>query len=351
MRGTPAKFALLVSLLFLWSQAAALSAGPYEEGLKHFNAGRYRHAVQYLSEAAIRQPASVMVHYYLANALVHVGLHPQAVSEYALAYRLDPTSTVATYCRQALQAYGQPASEYSGRNAAYRGAGGAVPSAESVINDLGGSGEAEEVHRAKSVIRRQAASEKEKHRCTGEMLATGALGQAELEARRIQEDAKAEIQRILEPPPMIVGRGRLAVNPYYFDPNLARLKAEQVQRNADEAANSARRAAEVRANQFRAWSKEREYSLDEVVANLESQLEEPPGRSSVHLQPVGTDLYVRFYGYGRAAKELPEARPAVLRIVDRDSVPESANGLAGQAKHLNPQKLRYIKVVHGRILH
>jgi tetratricopeptide (TPR) repeat protein len=315
--------------------SAAWAADPLQDGLSLYAAGRYRDAVVVMSQAALAYPASPVVHYHLANALVKAGMHEQAMQEYQLSYRLDPYSSVAGYCRMALKAYG--ALEPDAGQGHVR-----LPALTGCQNGFNGDAL---VTRAKTTIRRQAEFEKSKHRSTGEALAALAFRHAETDLQKIRQDMNEQLQRALEPPVMTLPTGRGVISlPMPFNPEIAKARADAIRREAQEQERKVRQFADTRANQYRRWSKEREYALDEVVANLESQLDEPVGRSGVKLQPVGTDLYVRYYGYKRYSKEMPDTQPASVRIVGDHASQGVLDGPVGQPR------LRIERRVRGKVL-
>lgn len=327
-----------VALLLGGAVQSSCAGDPLETGLSYYNAGHYRDAVIVLSQVAMAHPASPVVHYHLGNALVKSGLHDQAIQEYELSYRLDPYSSVAQYCRMALHAYGRPSPDLA--QAHVGPADGSPPFYE-------GSAD-QDVMRAKTVIRRQAAFEKSKQRASGEALASLAMRHAESDVLRIKEEMKEEMARAFEPPvlTMPTGRGVMTI-PLPFNPDLARARAEEARQRAQDAERSVRKLAEMRAEQQRAYSKERECALDEVVSNLESQLEEPAGHSGVKLQPIGTDLYVRYYGYQRGSQLIPETRPAVIRIVGEHA---TQNRLNDATSDTDRAPLRVERRVRGKLL-
>jgi tetratricopeptide (TPR) repeat protein len=324
----------------------ALAASTFESGLKQYNLGRYGHAVVYFSLAEEEEPRNALVHYYLANALVRTGHHEEAIVEYGLCYRLDPHGKVSNYCRQALTAYKQPLpsaavpvhiSTNSGaldRSTRFDGSGAKI----------GTTDEDELVARTESLIRQEVIFEKGKHRDMADSFASGALVQVEAEAKRIQDDAAREIEYASQPPP---GGGKLVPMP---SPEAISAKIEEIKRVAKERENNARRLAQARADRYKEWSQDRQKSLDEVASNLENQLTQPLGRSGVKLQPVGTDLYTRYYGCKRAANQLPDVKPAAVRIIDYPSG-ERAEEDKLQDGDLGSERIRTEKVVRGSVLH
>lgn len=336
----------LTALLCVWFMPAAHANVAFEEGLKHYNAGRFQHALVYFSQAAGRQPLNAEVHYYLANSMAYEGMHSEARAEYELCYKLNPGETLAQYCRAALAKYHMAVMSHPDESdrATIGSARLAVPSIST--QDL--QRKPRHLAKAESVIRRQAAYEKAKHRFYGESCATGVLGTAEREVLRIKDQAQQDMQQALEPPTFNSVRGRGISS--MFDPETAKARAEQVRRAAEEAIVIARQNAQNRANQYRRLSKEREYALDEVVANLESQLEDPISRSGVKLQAIGTDLYVRYYGHTRSSETMPDVRQSVVRIVEHGGRQAPPNGDAAAAGLLPDQRPRSSKDVRGKVL-
>lgn len=335
--------ALLISALFALGSLSAWAAGTVDNGVKQYNLGRYRHAILYFSLAVEEEPHNALAHYYLADSLVRTGHHEEAIVEYGLCYRLNPHSQVAAYCKQALKGYKQPIAA----------ADKAPPHTTGGVSRFDGSGrligttdEEELVARTKSHIRQEVIYEKAKHQQMGEFFATGVLSQAEAEAGRIQQEAAREIEATTQPQPVVIGKMVHYVQP---DPELAKVRVEEIKRLAAERAEQTKKVAQARADRYKEWSKDRQNSLDEVVTNLESQLEEPAGQSGVKLQPVGTDLYTRYYGTLRASSQLPDVRPAAVRII------EHPTGIRGSEGRLPPDdqndQLRVEKVVRGSVLH
>ena len=342
------KFSLIVSFLVILLgciQPTAQASGHFEEGIKHFNEGRYLEAVLFFGQATGEYPGSAVAHYYLASSLVKAKLHEQAIEEYQFCYRLDPYGSLARYCRQALCSYRQPLLENQTTKLVRCGEATALLVHDSILARGKSTDNLESLNRAKSVIRRQADSEKSKHQQIGENWAKNAVNQAERDAKKITEEAREEIQKILEAPSMSL-RNRLTPG-IGSDAELAKQRAEDVRKAAEEAASRTKLLAEARAGQYRQWYKERQSALEEVVSNLESQLEEPAGHSGVKLQPIGTDLYVRYYGFSRAQNELPDVHPAVLRIVGQRGDPQSLDVGGNSVRQVIPN---VTKSVRGKMI-
>jgi tetratricopeptide (TPR) repeat protein len=310
----------------------AYADSAFDRGVESYTSGDYPVALLQLSQACGENPRNVMAHYYLANTLVQQKMHDQAVSEYSTCYRLDPHGPVAEFCMQALRKY----------RALKKNNNPTLVASANVPGEP-------DISRAQSLIRRQAEYEKAKHHDIGESLARGTSTLAEVEARRAHTQAQEEIDRVLAPP-IFFPIGRPPVNAAGYTPEQGRARAEEIRRNAEETAQLAKLRAAGRAQQYRDWSSQRKHALDEVVMNLEKQLASPAS-SGVKLQPVGTDLYVRFYGYKRATAQMPNTRPADVRLVDKETIrfesaAESAAPVELRAtpKHLDP------RVVRGKLM-
>ncbi len=321
--------------------APGAQGGPtFDRGLKHFKGGRYRHAVLYLALAAEEEPGRAVVHYYLASALARSGRQEQAVEEYGLCYRLAPRGKLANYCRQALARYNQQLPAGGGSPTT----GGGVP-ASSGRSTIATSDEDELVERTKSHIKQEVIYEKSKHERMGECFASSALKQAECEVRRIQEETARELEEAMTPPMMVIG---CYAKSLALDPQLVRARVEQIKRKAAERVENARKFGQARADMFKRWSKERQVALDDVAANLQTQLEQPVVNGGVKLQPVGTDLYTRYYGAWTASSQLPDSHRAAVNIIEQPhSLRAAAESLRAGDERFQPT---VVKSVRGRLL-
>jgi hypothetical protein len=318
-----------------WTLPPALAVSTCDRGVGFYKSGQYQYALVNLSQACGENPRDVTAHYYLANTLVQQGMHDQAIAEYATCYRLDPRSPVAQFCLQALEKY---------RTSKKHRTPSALPEARATGSGITEVGKFTPAH---TLIRRQAQIEKTKHQGIGDSMARNMANQADFEARRLRREAEEEIERVLAPP-VYFPIGRPPVNALGYTPEEARAKADEIRRNVEDSAQAAKLIAAGRAQQYRNWSNERQHALDEVVENLEKQLSAPPS-SGVKLQPVGTDLYVRFYGYKRSTPEMPDVRPADVRLIDQDTVQFEA--LRGEQHRFEDRSVKADpRVVRGKLI-
>lgn len=255
-----------------------------EKGQRYSASGQYAQAEDCFRQSAVEHPRDPYVHYYLANVLVYLKKHPQAMEEYNLAFRLDPYGPVSGYCRKALVTYRMH---------------GAAPMAEPETNEPISAAERlgirlpEENDRGSvvKVIRTQAEREKKRHRQFAESIAATMVRGGETRAQIIERNAHDAINDALNSPV----RYRPFENPFMAIEN-RRLQIEQMRKEAEEAAKHERTVAAEKSDSYKKWSLEHEFSLDEIASNLEAQMLTKTLPGSARLRPEGTGLFVRYYG-------------------------------------------------------
>lgn len=275
------------------SGALAIPNSSFDQGIDLYNRGSYDKSLEYLMKAEIASPSDPLVHYYLASAYARLGKHKEAKQEYFACYCLDPKGPTSEYCKKALRIYGEP-----------------------VPGDIGKPKSAgdEQIDRAVSQIKRQAALQKQSKNDLANQgsLTAGRVG--EEEALRI----KGAAYRRLNNRPSYLVPGDF-FNRDTEDPNVVLARAE-------EGARLARMSAKQRAEEYEKWKKAQEKDADEVAGNLESQLKSSSVKGGARLRPEGTGFYVRFYGQERNGP-LPNTHGSVARLepfVPGDSqVPET----------------------------
>lgn len=335
-----ANIALLLALAGSGGNAFAKSLT--DEGLAHYNAGRYPLAIASLSAAVAREPAGQLLHYYLANAFVHTGDHRRALEEYRICYQLNPQNTIGEYSRKALVSYKAPLPSPSDPTfvRVYKKYMDAAKTQSNVVAIE------PELEKARNIIRRQADIEKNKHRIQSAQSQKVSRHIAEEEAKRVDSRAEAEIQKLYEP--IVYSPGPRA-NPLLANPDLLKQKEDAIKKAAAEEKEYILRHAEESSETYKSWESKKTVALDEVAANLESQLEQPAGRSGVKLQAKGTDLYVRNYVPFHSKANL-NAHPAIVRIVSQDY---GGNGEGDDKNSLSGDKAESLqdpRNVHGKVL-
>jgi tetratricopeptide (TPR) repeat protein len=264
----------------LSSGAWAISNNAYDLGIDLYNRGCYEKSLEYLTKAEIASPSDPLVHYYLASAYARLGRHKEAKQEYFACYCLDPSGQTSEYCKVALRSYGEPVP-------------GDTLTAKSA-ND-------EQVNRAVSQIKRQAALQKQSKNDLANQgsLTAGRIG--EEEASRIKS---AAYRRVYSRPSYLVPGDFF--NRDSEDPNAVLARAE-------EGARLARLSAKQKADEYEKWSKAQERAVDEIAGNLESQLKTSNVKGGAKLRAEGTGFYVRFYGQERNGP-LPNTHGSVARL-------------------------------------
>jgi len=305
-----------------------------DEGVAHLKAGRYQTAEAYFLQAIREQPNDPMLHYYLANALVYLHQHPGAIVQYQACYRLDPYGPLSGYCRRALKTYGAaiPDGDTTG------GATSVVVSPAATTTTIASRPSSNKddpppaepppdakitgINGTINTIRAQAESEKSRHRAVSDSLSAAAIKSGEAQAASIQEAAKEEIERVLNPPPLLNG-GR--INPLIFNPDLQKARIEEIRHNAEEASSMARNKALDKANTYKKWSQVHDGLLDDSATSLEGQLHMRNLPGTPRLSHAGTGLFVRNYNSADQPYPYPEPHQSIARIHRVTSGPQSAD--------------------------
>lgn len=76
-----------------------------QKGIEAYGAGDYVKAAGHLGAAQSAEFSNPVLHYYLANTLVHLNDREGAIREYRIAYALEPDGDIAKECRLALWVY------------------------------------------------------------------------------------------------------------------------------------------------------------------------------------------------------------------------------------------------------
>lgn len=76
------------------------------EGISKYNAGEYSDAVGLLGAAENSEYNNAILHYYMADALLHLNQKETAIREYKIAMALEPQGKMAQYCESALRSLG-----------------------------------------------------------------------------------------------------------------------------------------------------------------------------------------------------------------------------------------------------
>jgi tetratricopeptide (TPR) repeat protein len=334
-----------------------------DEGIGHLNHGRFQTAEAYFLQAIRENPKDPMVHYYLATTLVYLHKHQDAIKQYQTCYRLDPYGQVSGYCRRALKTYGAqiPDSDTASSVKIIAAAPASLPAANAklaaaadlpAVDELPSDGRIAGINGAINKIRAEAESEKYRMHVVNDRLSALEIKNGESVAASIQAQAKEDIDKVLNPPPLIVN-GRSMPNPLVWNPELQKEKIAQIQRNAEEAANLARNKAIEKAAVYKQRSQDHDQLLDDSAASLEVQLHTRNLPGTPRLSHAGTGLFVRNYDSAEQPNPYPEAHQGVARIHRALTGPQNAdenNQSELKAKELYDVGDRPGNTVHGTVL-
>ncbi len=301
-------FLLVIALVAFQSQAPGYCAAVFDEGLDHFNTGRWTHAARCFQQHILAAPRDPNGYYYLANCLVHLNQHDRAIEAFQVCYGLDPYGTLSGFCRKALKAYRAPLPDADD-------AEGQRTQASRIQTAAAGT----KTDSTIANIRRQALEVKERHRHANNSLAESARKTGERQASAIREETSAEAEKALREPPTYQTRGGVISAPY--NPELQKARAEEIRRSGEERAKYVQDRAEEKSNEYKKAAQDKEQLLDEIATNLESQLKSRSSiKGSAQLNSVGTGLFVRYYGVPSKTPPV-EVHQSVGRIVEHGAPP------------------------------
>ncbi len=376
MKIQKSRLLLAIQLAIVLAAPAYSFAAPdaRSRGMKHYKDKQYNLAVYHLKGAIETEPSNAHLHYYLANSLVHMRRHPEAIDEYRQSYELDPFGTVSGFCRQALITYNVAIPIVDSRTAtraSKRRAKGPSPVNRSwQSREIAGEKPVEEpdsseeesaparelssheqhMNNASVMIRRQAEDEKARKKSYVDYLASNVVKSGEAKANRIKADAEEQIKELYEGPVLYDSQGNArfrGVPHWRLSPMLQEAlsqRAEQIRREASERAELETSTAHERSSQYKKWYMEREEDLDSVADSLETQLHKFGRRAGVALSPFGTGLYVRNYQSYTPKLSTPEPHSSVVRILDR-----SYDDSPGSSSNHVPQTFK-TRTVTGKVL-
>jgi tetratricopeptide (TPR) repeat protein len=290
----------------------------YNDGVADYQNGRYQQAVVKLAKATGAEPKNAVAHYYLANALVKCADHQQAAEEYRASLMLDPTGSVSVFCRAALKGYNKP-----------------LPTEQEAQSYRGTVGGASAVRQSLSQIRKQLDDQRHNTDDYTNKYGKEAINRGNYDAGKVDTWANGEIENLHSPT-------RHVRDPRLLDEEYVKQREAAIRLSAKDETERIRREASETAARYRRNGEQRQKLLDESARELERQMTEKPGNSSVRLVAQGTDLYVRRYVSIKPPHPIPDARAAVVRIYGR--------GASSTDQSAAPSPDTHARVVRGRIL-
>ncbi len=294
----------------------------------------YRIAHYKIAEIELRQSISedqnnAIAHYYLANTLVYLNRHEEAIEEFKRAYHLDPFGPVSRYCRSALLTYKIQPTVFDGEEEPIE----ATQAMKRYFYAEKNAPPQEKI----TAIHDEAEREKQKNKLAAELLSKAYGTTTDNEVQKIQQSARQDVADTLD---------LYENSPYPFMREIGAQRAENIQRDADEMVRVVKARAEQHVSEYERWSKRKGELLDEAVANLEKQLVTKSLPGTPQLVNVGTDLFVRNYAFkSRGAADL---HPAVAHV---DDPPANPVGERANQKQLNQTtETNAVKVVKGKLV-
>src|SRR5579872_5570426 len=102
---TRALLSAMVPIAVLLIPPAVCGLGPFDQGVQAYNSGKLPLAMVFFSESVGLNPSNAYTHYYLANTLLRMGRHVQAIEEYQRCLQIDPGGKIGQYADAALKNY------------------------------------------------------------------------------------------------------------------------------------------------------------------------------------------------------------------------------------------------------
>ena len=306
------QIALEISLAILFltpstAFAATVSnaSKPQDNGQKYFaqaqillRNGNYKQAEIELRRCVAERSDVALSHYYLANTLVHLQRHDEAIEEFRRSYKLDPYGPTSGYCRKALITYGQksPADESPVE------ADGEMEAVTAIEHYNKSSKTEKKPDSARIVVMKsQAEREKLRHQEFADSLVKSANLIGDVEAREIRNRAKEDVDNIINGAQNLIPARQM----------MQAERATQIRKNAEEMEVIVKDRAAKRSQQYSQWSKEKGELLDETVSNIQNQLKSKTLPGTPKLNEIGTDLFVRNYEQSSTSAS---ARPALVKV-------------------------------------
>lgn len=296
---------------------SALQAGATtcDDAIKSYNAGEYEAAEKLLRASCRQTPSDAASHYYLANTLVHLKQHEEAIEQYRVGYALDREGRIGNYCGRALKGYGFQLPDAAVSRAIAGTVSGVTSSTQKQLlaitppaAPISMGGAQPPLNRSVTAIRKQVEFEKQKNESVAEATAADAISLARTTVRSVRENAEQQIQRLYAPQ-----RGRPALSPEEIA-----YREQQIRNEAKAEEDFIMRQAATKADRYRKVGEMRRSALDQIADNLETQLSDDGKYSGVKLIPQGTNLYVRTYAPAVPLRPVPDAHGAVARIYQTD---------------------------------
>lgn len=282
---------IVLSLSILFASAvdayAKTAADPLQQAQQQYSAAKFVAAVASCDLVLKHSPANAVAHYLKGNCLVKLNRLTEAINEYGVAEKLTPNSMVASYCRSAKASIAAVNLKSKSNEKAKE----ATPSdtdpdsedsTQAEKQTLAGSANAKVPAGTLETIRKQATLAHRRALEMGKAEADGERSWSENAANSMREKA----ERALSQPKG--SNEAVSVSPE---------EAAAIRARASADGDRLRAIGKWRASIAEQESKEKADEIDQQAQNLQERLldERKSPYTSVKLNPVGTNLYIRNY--------------------------------------------------------
>ncbi|HEY9713929.1 MAG TPA: hypothetical protein V6C72_10690 [Chroococcales cyanobacterium] len=266
---------VVIALTINWLPCSANSPAArddsYASGVAEYSRGHYLVAVEKFKLVVQKQPGNQAAHYFYANSLAQTHNYPLALKEYEAGYNINPDSTVAASCLEALANLRDYASDPRSTPA-----GSAPPEGKSSPDKPFNEDNVLDTTR---FMRHQVESEQSTRSDQASEYSKQRMEQAAREAKRIRDDAQRDIDNL----------------PYVRRGSYRNMMRNQIQQESERQTKERMDKARADAAYFDKEARDRQAALSDVQNSLESQLKNPGSKSK--LVPEGTNIYIRNYSH------------------------------------------------------
>jgi len=245
------------------------------QGIDDYNTGKYQSSANHLNAALPFDFNNAVLHYYLANAYVHLHKNNDAIREFRITYAIQPEGDAGKMSRQALVYMGAEPDDQAKKPVEPPKGPSIDPGVEKTLNQLS----------------------KQADYNAGLRTTQGQI-QASEASRRGKDDVTRKTNGLLDDLRYSFRYGR----PHY-DPN------PQLPHDAQEQMDRLRKTYEDHQSNLVKESQKQAHELQKSAETLKSQLMDPKANPEhIHLVPDGTNLYVRHYKPDQAAAKEQESK-------------------------------------------
>lgn len=281
--------ALSISIIFASATdaCAQAAADPLQQAQQQYSVDKFDAANASCDLVLKHSPANAVAHYLKGNCLVKLNRLSEAINEYGAAEKLTPNSMVASYCRSAKASIAavnlkSKSNEKANESTVSDVDSDSEDSTPSDRQTLAGSSTAKVPPGTLETIRKQAALAHKRALEMGKAEADGERSWSENAANSMREKA----ERALSQPKG--SNEAISVSPE---------EAAAIRARASADGDRLRSIGKWRASIAEQESKEKADEIDQQAQNLQERLldERKSPYTTVKLNPVGTNLYIRNY--------------------------------------------------------